>query len=91
MRTTVDLPDELYRKAKSAAALRGLKFKDLVEEGLQRVLAHPDDTEIMRSTSVPPTSVYDLMQNACGVVSSGMDDLATNPKYLSGFGSNSSE
>jgi hypothetical protein len=36
MRTTVDIPDELFRRAKSEAALRGRKLKDLVEEGLRR-------------------------------------------------------
>ena len=39
MRTTIDIPDELLRRAKSTAALRGLKLKDLVaafiEEGLR--------------------------------------------------------
>jgi hypothetical protein len=34
MRTTVDIPDELFRRAKSEAALSGRKLKDLVEEGL---------------------------------------------------------
>jgi hypothetical protein len=38
MRTTVDIPDELFRRAKSEAALRGRKLKDLVEEGLRLVL-----------------------------------------------------
>lgn len=39
MRTTIDLPDELFRQAKAKAALDGLKLKDLiaryVEEGLK--------------------------------------------------------
>ena len=38
MRTTVDIPDELLRRAKSEAALSGRKLKDLVEEGLRLVL-----------------------------------------------------
>ena len=38
MRTTVDLPDELFRRVKSEAALRGKKLKDLVEEGLRAVV-----------------------------------------------------
>jgi len=41
MRTTVDIPDELLRRAKSEAALRGRKLKDLVEEGLRLVLEEP--------------------------------------------------
>ena len=41
MRTTVDIPDDLYRQAKSEAALRGRRVRDLVEEGLRRVLDLP--------------------------------------------------
>jgi hypothetical protein len=32
MRTTLDLPDALFRELKSRAALRGLKMKDLLAE-----------------------------------------------------------
>ena len=42
MKTTVELSDDLYRRAKAAAALRGQKFKELVEEGLRRVLETPE-------------------------------------------------
>ena len=38
MRTTVDLDDALFRKAKAQAALRGIKFKKLVEDGLKLAL-----------------------------------------------------
>ena len=34
MRTTVEVPDDLYRRAKAEAALRGGKFGELVEGGL---------------------------------------------------------
>ena len=40
MRTTIDLPDELFRQAKAKAALDGLRLKDLitrfVEQGLRQ-------------------------------------------------------
>jgi hypothetical protein len=39
MRTTVDFSDDLYRRVKAEAALRGRKVKDLVEEALRRLLA----------------------------------------------------
>jgi hypothetical protein len=39
MRTTIDLPDEIFRQVKAKAALGGLKLKDLiaryVEQGLR--------------------------------------------------------
>ena len=41
MKTTVEVSDALYRRAKSEAALRGRKLKDLVEEGLRLVLETP--------------------------------------------------
>ena len=39
MKTTIEMPDDLYRAAKAEAALRGRKLKDLIEEGLRLVLA----------------------------------------------------
>jgi hypothetical protein len=41
MKTTVEVSDDLYRRAKSEAALRGRKLKDLIEEGLRLVLEAP--------------------------------------------------
>lgn len=38
MRTTIDLPDPLFKEAKSAAALRGVSLRDIVEEALHRLL-----------------------------------------------------
>jgi hypothetical protein len=38
MRTTVDIPDSLYRRLKSAAALRGCSVKDLVLRGVKAEL-----------------------------------------------------
>jgi plasmid stability protein len=39
MKTTIEMPDDLYRAAKAEAALRGRKLKDMIEEGLRLVLA----------------------------------------------------
>ena len=49
VRTTIDLSDELFGRAKAEAALRGRKLKDLVEDGLRRVLDQPDSP-----ATVPP-------------------------------------
>lgn len=38
MKTTLEIDDHLYREAKAFAALTGRKMKDLVSEGLRRVL-----------------------------------------------------
>lgn len=39
MRTTVDLPDLLFRQVKSAAALRGLTLKEFIQDALQQAVA----------------------------------------------------
>jgi len=38
MRTTIELPDELYRRAKATAAMQGISLKDLFVQGLCLVL-----------------------------------------------------
>jgi hypothetical protein len=78
MKTTVELPDALYRQAKAEAALRGRKLKDLVEEGLRLVLEAPPDTA--------RPGLAGLMKHALGIVESGVPDLGSNPEHLSGFG-----
>lgn len=39
MKTTLEIPDELFREAKAKAALEGRKLKDLVAEGLRAVIS----------------------------------------------------
>jgi hypothetical protein len=79
MKTTVELPDGIYRRAKAAAALRGRKLKDLIEEGLRLVLEAPQTPRRSHRLS-------DLMEPARGMIDSGIDDLASNPQHLAGFG-----
>ena len=79
MKTTVEVPDDLYRQAKAEAALRGRKLRDLIEEGLRLVLEAP------RKRRRRP-SLAGLMKRARGAVDSGAPDLASNPKHLVGFG-----
>lgn len=83
MRTTIDLPDELFRRVKSEAALRGQKLKDLIEEGLRLVLAAPPPSD------VPPKkkpSMHDLAKDLIFEDAEGPSDLSTNPKYFDDFG-----
>jgi predicted component of type VI protein secretion system len=79
LKATVEVPDDLYRRAKAEPALRGRKLKDLVEEGLRLVFASP-------RTERKPPSLAELMKGARGVVDSGIPDLASNPEHLAGFG-----
>jgi len=79
MKTTVELPDDLYRKAKAMAALRGQKLKDLVEEGLRLVLRAPRTLRRQRGLG-------ELMKRGRGVIDSGVPDLASHPRHLADFG-----
>lgn len=85
MRTTVDIPDELLRRAKSEAALRGRKLKDLVEEGLRLVLNAPS-----AGAEAPPPkkpTAHDLLKDL--IFDENVDspaDLSTNKKYFDDFG-----
>ena len=38
MRTTVDLPDPLFRQVKSLAALRGSSLKEFIQDALQQAV-----------------------------------------------------
>jgi hypothetical protein len=83
MRTTVDIPDELFRRAKSEAALGGRKLKDLVEEGLRLVL------DKAPAVGEPPPkkklTAHDLLKD---LIFDGdcPPDLSTNKKYFDDFG-----
>jgi hypothetical protein len=79
MKTTVELSDDLYRRAKAVAALRGRKLKDLVEEGLRLVVEGPEAKRRRSSLSA-------LMQRGRGIAKSGVSDLGSNPKHLADLG-----
>jgi hypothetical protein len=78
MKTTVELPDDLYRRAKAEAALRGRKLKDMIEEGLQLVLDRPRKTQ--------QAKLVKLIKRASGIMESGIPDLGSNPKHLENLG-----
>lgn len=88
MRTTVDLPDELFRRAKAEAALRGRKLKDLIEEGLRQLLARPDDGGRVAESAQPRRpSAHDLLKDLIFEYDENAPtDLSTNPKYFDDFG-----
>jgi hypothetical protein len=79
VKITIKLPDELVRRAKVEAKLRKRKFKDLVDEGLALVLHGP-------SSEIGRTRLGELMSPACGIVDSGLPDLASSARHLKGFG-----
>lgn len=44
MKTTIEMPDELFRKAKAVAALRGQSLKELITTAMERELAGGETT-----------------------------------------------
>lgn len=39
MRTTIDMPDALYRKTKAIAALRGVTMKDMIIQAVEQEIS----------------------------------------------------
>lgn len=50
VRTTVDIPDPIYRRLKSAAALRGCSVKDLVLLGVKAELEGSKVSQLKKKT-----------------------------------------
>jgi hypothetical protein len=42
MKTTLEIPDAIFRRAKSLAAERGIPLRELVTEAVKEKLAHDD-------------------------------------------------
>ena len=65
MKTTLEIPDDLFREVKSKAALEGCKLKDFVTEALQLRLQAPEVKRkrvkfpIIKSTSKSALSIPD--------------------------------
>ena len=69
MKTTVEVPEDLYRKVKAQASANKLKINDLLTEGLQSVL-------IARSRESHPDEV--------GRVLAALDDIMRCPPVVTG-------
>lgn len=72
VRTTIDIPDQLLRLAKSEAALRGLRLKDFVREALESHLRQFGRTSEPTAASGPdrqelgPGRVFPLVTGRAG-------------------------
>ena len=53
MRTTLDLPDDLVKRAKIAAVRRGSTLRELMAEALHRLLAAESGPKRKRMTEAP--------------------------------------
>ena len=53
MRTTIDIPDALFRKTKAVAALRGSSMKDLIILAIERELANNTSASKRKRVKLP--------------------------------------
>ena len=74
---TMKLPESLAARLEQEAKRRKTTKSELVRQCVELALAG--------SPSGTPPSFHDLAQDKCGCMR-GPRDLATNPRYLEGFG-----
>lgn len=74
---SLKISEQLDRRLRAAARSRRVSVSRLIRELIERGLPSRDDSADM---------AYDLMVDGVGVFSSGVPDLATNPRYLEGLG-----
>jgi hypothetical protein len=61
MRTTIDLPDPLFRKTKALAAMRGTSMKELIVKAVERETSRTDEsgsTGKVRPAKLPVIKVW---------------------------------
>ena len=78
---TLELNDTLFARLLAASKARNVPPAELARETLERTLIAPAE-----QSGESVASAYDLMKNGFGCVDSGVNDLATNPKHMEGFG-----
>ena len=78
---TVELSDDLAARLAAASESKHVPPAQIVAEALEKTLPEP-----LAEPSADEPSLYDLMKDGLGCVSSGVPDLATNPKHMEGFG-----
>ena len=73
---TLKVPREMAAKLEAVAARKRVPKSKYVRNAL--------DVALKKEKDEP--SLYDLMRDAIDCVNSGKKDLATNPKYMKGYG-----
>lgn len=76
---SLKIPDELVARMDAVANAKRTSRSALLREALEEKLK-----VLARNT---PPSLYERSADLCGKECSGLGDLASNPKYLEGFGS----
>lgn len=75
MKTTIDLPDPLFRRAKATAATRGISLKALVTHAVEKDLGQPEMSVTDLLKSLPRVDEETLEIIRLRVEESDRDDL----------------
>jgi hypothetical protein len=92
MRTTIDIPDELFRRTKARAAMEGRKMKDLiadlVERGLEREASPPGGQRRRRGALpyIPKASVGGTIPALTGDQLARIEEEEDIDRYRRSFG-----
>jgi hypothetical protein len=78
MRTTIDLPEALYRQIKAKAALEGVPMKALVQRLVERGLAGPPSQAPARARSALPTLSIGHALPPAALSNAGLFELAAD-------------
>ena len=54
VKTTLEIPDNLFREMKAAAALRGIRLRDFVTDAISEHLARIKRSDLRWSNRLPP-------------------------------------
>ena len=76
MRTTIDIPDTVFKRAKLKAVHEGVSLKDIVTRALERDLAAPaNDADTRRSRAIRLFGALDRSRNTQPVGRLNRDEI----------------
>lgn len=75
---TLKMPDSLLLRLQQESRLRRVSKTALIRTALEKELKGPQDSK--------EVSCYDLARDLAGSIKRLPKDIATNPKYMEGFG-----
>ena len=75
---TLKMPDSLLMRLQQESRLRRVSKTELIRTALEKELKEPQDSK--------EVSCYDLARDLAGSIKRLPKDIATNPKYMEGFG-----
>jgi hypothetical protein len=81
---TIELTDDLAARLAAASERQKAPPAQIVQAALDKALS--EQAASSKETAPSQSSALDGLQDLVGCFDSGVTDLATNPKYMEGFG-----